>query len=73
MQEKNITIGSRMDKFKEEFRKRGYYFTNKQVLTQAFLAYTYYETKQKGLSAILLEGSPRSWKNILCRNACKYR
>ena len=40
MQEKNSNIGSRMDKFKEEFRKRGYYFTNKQVLTQAFLAYT---------------------------------
>ena len=38
MQENNITIGTRMDKFKEEFRKRGYYFTNKQVLTQAFLA-----------------------------------
>ena len=66
MQEKKSTIGNRMDGFKEEFRKRGYYFTSKQVLTQAFLAYTYYETKQKGLSAILLEGAPRSWKDIFC-------
>lgn len=59
-------IENRMEKFRKDFEKKRYYFTSKEALRQTFLAYTFYEIKQEGISAVLLEGPPRSGKDIFC-------